>query len=235
MREYEIRENCIGTIMPGVILMIQEKSPDLELHSLLFKLDYLAEIPPRTDFFLSNIKNNEDASPIPTYVQADKKDVQHLLQYFQLLKIQSKSKKKNFSDKIAKGLIFSTIFEFASIYKGLDQVVNNSQSSRQEAITNQFFNLLRTHCIEERNVSFYADKLCLTPKYLSTLIKTTTGKSVFSWINTASILAAKVLLKTKDLSISQIAEELNFPNPSFFGRFFKKHTGMTPNEFRKIN
>jgi AraC-like DNA-binding protein len=83
-----------------------------------------------------------------------------------------------------------------------------------------------------RNVGFYADKLCLTPKYLSKLIKTTSGKSAPEWIDSYVILEAKNLLKYSDIAIKEIVYRLNFPNQSVFYKFFKARTGMTPSEYR---
>ena len=84
----------------------------------------------------------------------------------------------------------------------------------------------------ERNIDFYADRLFLSPHYLSGLVRETSGKTVMDWINRSVILEAKVLLKHSNLLTYQIADELNFPNPSFFSKFFKRMTGMTPGEYR---
>src|SRR5699024_7196307 len=97
----------------------------------------------------------------------------------------------------------------------------------------QFKALLADHFIEERNVAFYAEKMHLTPKYFSTLIKKTSGKTAGDWINEKLLLEAKVRLQNQAWSIAQIAENLNFSDPSHFGRFFRKHTGMSPTAYRK--
>lgn len=227
MKEYLITENSIGAIVPGLIVIILERSEDFHLHSLLFTLDFMTSFPPSKDFVFVKDGN---ISPI---IQLRNEHTLHLLRYFDLLEAQSGRRNFLYSNNIAKGLIYSLLSEFMSIYHEHKDVSNNQKTSRQEEIIDQFFKLLKENCKQERNVEFYADKMCLTPKYLSSLIKRVTGKSVFEWINTTSIILAKILLKTKEQSISQIAEELNFPNPSFFCRFFKKHTGMTPNEYRK--
>ncbi len=78
-----------------------------------------------------------------------------------------------------------------------------------------------------------ADKLCLTPHYLSSVIRETSGQTVMQWINQASDPKPKVLLKHSNLLVFQISDELNFPNPSFFSKFFKRMTGMTPAEYQK--
>lgn len=91
---------------------------------------------------------------------------------------------------------------------------------------------LLKHYREERAVSFYANKLCISAKYLSAVIKDIRAKSVLALINEAVILDAKAQLKNSNLTIMQISDSLNFANPSFFTKYFKRHTGMTPKEYR---
>lgn len=81
-------------------------------------------------------------------------------------------------------------------------------------------------------MTFYANKLCLTPKYLSKLVKQASGRSAPDWIDEFVILEAKNMLKYSNMPIKEIVFRLNFPNQSFFYRFFKTHTGMTPSEYR---
>ncbi len=105
-------------------------------------------------------------------------------------------------------------------------------SGRSQMVFDQFIKLVGEYHTKYRNVGFYADKLCLTPKYLSKLIKTATGKSAPEWIDGFVILEAKNLLKYSDISIKEIVYRLNFPNQSVFYKFFKCRTGMTPTEYR---
>ena len=105
--------------------------------------------------------------------------------------------------------------------------------SRQEQVFNQFIQLVNQYASQERNVSFYADKLCLTPRYLNSLIWQASNRTVMDWINEAVIIEAKVLLEYSNKLIYQIADELNFPNTSFFCKFFKRMTGMTPLAYQK--
>lgn len=105
--------------------------------------------------------------------------------------------------------------------------------SNQEMVFRKFIALVNQHCLDERNVSFYADKLCLTPRYLNTLIREASQQTVMYWINQAIILEAKMNLKQSQNSIAEISDRLKFANPSFFCKFFKKHTGMTPLHYKK--
>lgn len=116
-----------------------------------------------------------------------------------------------------------------------EAIKNQDEGSiRSKAIFENFLKLVRDYHTKERNLSFYADKLFLTPKYLSKLIKTISGKSAHEWIDSFVILEAKNLLKYSDMSIKSIVYELNFPNQTTFYRFFKTKTGMTPSEYRKM-
>lgn len=112
------------------------------------------------------------------------------------------------------------------------EVDETSQSNRSKVIFDKFIRLVSEHYHEERNVGFYADKLCLTPKYLSKLIKIATGRSAPEWIDSYVILEAKNLLKYSNVAIKEVVFRLNFPNQSVFYKFFKSRTGMTPTEYR---
>ena len=103
---------------------------------------------------------------------------------------------------------------------------------RQNELFHRFIQLVHDHCQQERKIVFYADKLCITPKYLSQLIHRASGKFASDWIRDFVILEAKALLKNEKFSVQQISDMLHFPNPSFFGKYFKAATGMTPRQYR---
>lgn len=109
----------------------------------------------------------------------------------------------------------------------------SSQSMRLNLVFENFIHLVTEYHSSERNVGFYADKLCLTPKYLSKLIRQVSGRSAPEWIDSFVILEAKNLLKYSDLTIKEVVYKLHFPNQSVFYKYFKAHTGMTPSEYRR--
>ena len=106
-------------------------------------------------------------------------------------------------------------------------------SVRSRVIFEDFLALVKDNHKKERGLNFYAEKLYLTPKYLSKLVKTVSGKSAHAWIDSFVIVEAKNMLKYSDLSIKAIVLELNFPNQTTFYRFFKAQTGQTPSDYRK--
>ncbi len=140
-----------------------------------------------------------------------------------------------FKDNTLTSLVSSMISFVAGVWsENLEKVseTETQSSSRSRMVFEQFIRLVGEYHTKYRNVGFYADKLCLTPKYLSKLIKTSSGKSAPEWIDAFVILEAKNLLKYSDVSIKEIVYRLNFPNQSVFYKFFKCRTGMTPSEYR---
>lgn len=109
----------------------------------------------------------------------------------------------------------------------------NNTSTRHKKMFEMFIDLVEKYHNTERSMGFYADKLCITPKYLSKIIKNVSGFSAPDIINKYVILEAQHLLRHTDLSIKEIADQLNFPNQSFFYKYFKAHTGYTPNSYRQ--
>jgi len=108
------------------------------------------------------------------------------------------------------------------------------QSVRSKLVFENFLSLVTQYHTSQRNVSFYADQLCLTPKYLSKLVRTVSGRSAPDWIDSYVILEAKNMLKYSDISIKEIVYRLHFPDQSSFYKFFKSRTGMIPSEYRQI-
>ena len=144
----------------------------------------------------------------------------------------------HFSFDIVSGLIAATIYKVGDImyhYLAEHPEGQNNSHNRAEEYFKQFTHLLGEHFREEHSVGFYARQLCITPKYLTTLIKRISGQSVSEWIDNYVILEAKTLLKYSTMSIQEIAYYLNFPNQSFFGSYFKRNTGMSPSQYKAQN
>lgn len=105
-------------------------------------------------------------------------------------------------------------------------------NTRATTIFDRFVDLVEEYSLNHRELAFYADRLAITPKYLSKVVLERSGKSAKSWIQDRVILEAKVLLREENLSIQQISDRLSFPNQSFFGVFFKKEVGISPIKYR---
>ena len=104
--------------------------------------------------------------------------------------------------------------------------------SREQTIFDRFIQLVNQHCCQQHQISYYADRMCLTERYLGTVVRQTSGATTKEWIDRALITQAKVLLRHSDKTVLKISEDLNFPNPAFFCKYFKRLTAMTPLEYR---
>lgn len=228
-KKYEVCKNTIITIMPHFVVEYIERSDDLLIEFLIFAPDFITEMPKS-----KNINISQKIVQNSCLLLTDE-DANRYLEYHSFVVKQYKRKDHPFRITMAQALLYSLLIEVGAIYynqmKDIEE--NEEANSYQEELVYQFFQLILKHHKEERSMLFYANKMCLTPKYISTIIKKKTGRTSFVWINQVLISSIKYILKTTDKTILQISDEMNFPNPSFFGRFFKKHTSMTPVQYRE--
>lgn len=117
------------------------------------------------------------------------------------------------------------------IYQANREQVNLNPSNK-DLLLFLFIQLLNNHCKEEHSVTFYARELCITPEYLSRILKSFSGKTVNKWIAEALMREAEIYLRNPDFTIQQISDMLNFSDQSAFGKFFKKHKGVSPLQYR---
>lgn len=99
-------------------------------------------------------------------------------------------------------------------------------------MADEFLKYVKENCRAHRNMEFYSSKMCISAKHLTTVVKQVTGHPASKWIEEFTILNAKMLLKTTNMTIGQISDELNFSTQSDFGKYFKHATGISPKEFR---
>ncbi|MBQ3631894.1 MAG: AraC family transcriptional regulator [Prevotella sp.] len=106
--------------------------------------------------------------------------------------------------------------------------------SREQTIFDRFIQLAGQHCAEHHQIGYYAERLCLTDRYLSTVVRQTSGTTAKDWIDRALITRIKIELRHTDKPAAQIAEEMHFANPSFFSKYFRRLTGMTPLAYKNM-
>lgn len=133
--------------------------------------------------------------------------------------------------RTVQGLLQTVFFQVFSAYETQAKADSPLTNARQEEVFQRFIKLVEKYYTQERNIGFYADKLCITPKYLSQLIFKASGIYAGDHIDNFAIAEAKVLIKSRKYTIAQVSDMLNFTSQAYFGRYFKKHTGMTPLEF----
>lgn len=132
---------------------------------------------------------------------------------------------------VVKGIIQALA---ASLLSEFDRVRQTGQipcMPRSEQLFQQFLTLVRQHYAEHHEVSYYADRLCITPKYLGLVVRQVTGRRPVEWIRDHIILDARAMILSGNYTIQQVSDMLNFPNASFFGRYFREHVGCSPGQY----
>ena len=235
LNSYEVREKSLMIQAPGNIVKVsqydQERIGDMEMIFVLISKDFMSDI--RFDV----LKVFQDSLRLldNPCITLDEFQMSLANDYFNLAR---KIVGAPFTNKkeIIGSLLTSLTYLSTDVWaQQVDEARKNSDSQRSarlNQIFERFIALVNEHHCSERGMAFYADKLCLTPKYLSTLIKQASGRSAPDWIDDFVILEAKNLLKYTDLAIKEIVYKLHFPNQSVFFKFFKAHTGLTPSEYR---
>ena len=159
-------------------------------------------------------------------------EVGNLMTYFDLIWNKMSDDEHHFRKDVVRSLIATMIYDLSQVIYCIQQQ-KNKRSGRAESIFTEFIKLVEQNFRHERRVSHYATRLCITPKYLSETVKQVSHRTPNEWIDNYVALEIRVMLKNTTKSIKEIAEEMNFPNQSFLGRFFKEHVGMSPSEYRK--
>ena len=163
------------------------------------------------------------------HTQLSLDETQVMTQYLNLLKSRYEA---NAQAIIIRFILSAFTLELNRIFTAREKS-DRSKISRQEDILWKFLTLLKQYHKEERTVNFYADKMCISPKHLLSVIKQMSHKTAHEIIADFVTMTAKRLLKTTTMSIQEISDELNFANQSFFGKFFKQNTGQSPSAYRR--
>lgn len=223
---YEVRPDMLVFFRPGSIIRTVRCSADATAYLVACSKTFVNDI--QVDISASlPIHMRFGRKPC---LQATEQDVCEIRQFFQLIKTVIQSDKGRYRKEIVH-TIFTAIFYFITELNQREEI-DIQKRGRSEVIFDRFMQLLAEYNKRERNVSFYAQHLKITPKYLSSVVKEVSGKTAAKWIDESVILEAKALLKYSGLSIQEIAYQLNFSTQSFFGKYFKQHTGSSPSRYK---
>ena len=235
LRSYSIRQNSMAIIVPGYILRVSEVDPasldDLGFVVLALSHDFASNV--RFDFVrLFNESMRILDNPIFTLRGEDLKIAEDYHRLAQRIVASQATNKREALVPLLASFCYSMGSAWEKQLDGADSMPCGKNATRLKLVFEHFLRLVSEYHDRERNVSFYADHMGFTPKYLSKLIKEVSGRSAPEWIDSFVILEAKNMLKYSDCTIKEIVFRLNFPNQSVFYKYFKAHTGMTPSEYR---
>ena len=227
LNEYLVRPNDVVVFTPEVAINVVGYTEQASAYMIAFSKSFVNEI--QIDL----------ATSLPVYMRFGKapvlevtqQDVDEIRQLFQLIKTMLRSDKERYRHEIIRTLFTTAFYLITEINQR--EKPDEMKQGRCEVLFNEFMTLLQQHNKRERNVSFYAKQLNITPKYLSSVVKAVSGKTAARWIDESVILEAKALLKYSGMSIQEIAYHLNFSTQSFFGKYFKQHTGTSPSRYKR--
>lgn len=161
-------------------------------------------------------------------------EIDEFLSMYKILKRKLFDSNYLFKEDVARSLLSVLECNMFNDFLHYKQAEREPRSlTRKDEIFRQFVNEVKLHFRQERSVSFYAAKLFVTSKYLSTVIHEVSGRYATDFITAFVINECKALLHSEHVSIKEVCNEMNFPNQSFFAKYFKQHTGMTPKEYRQ--
>lgn len=226
LKDYEIVENTQVVLLPGTIIRINGCSSDFTASFFGFPKEMFMEACMRFEpIFFRFIKEQ------PCYVlpQENTGAINGLIRATTAI---YNNRENRFRNQIAKNHLQSfmlDIYDKCYRYFGKHKIEGGT---RQDEIFKSFVSLVHEHCTSQREVSFYADKLCISTKYLTGICKAVTGDSAKKIIDDFAILEIKVLLQSTELTVQEIADRLSFPDQSYLGRYFKRHEGISPKEYQ---
>ena len=229
LNHYYIGKNMIVVAFPDDIIQVKA-AQRIDAYAVLISSSLLNDLgmdySRRSDFYLRIHKN--------AACQLTRELISPLKPYYTLLydNIQNITEE---TPEIIKGLLRAfccSIISKMNASEPQEEKEELEKPNRSKQLFNDFMALVKQYHTRYRGVKFYAEKLCITPNYLSGVIKDYTGKTATDWVNDFVILEAKIMLKDSNLSIQEISYQLHFPNQSTFGKYFKQLVGMGPKQYR---
>ena len=223
-----VKRNTMVLVLPGSMLMLTECTEDFRMAFCAFSRDLFAEAGFRLEpSFFRALRENPISYPPPRIVEG-------ATIWFQMAAYTYRDRKNVFRNTIIRNRLQNVLME---IYDKVQRFAGQQPqmpetTTRQTELFHRFVALVHEQSSQQREVSFYADKLCISTRYLSTIVRNIAHSSAKEFIDRSVLLEIKMLLQSTDLSVQEIAYRLHFPDQSYLGRYFKKHTGESPTEYR---
>ena len=228
MEDYVLDEPCNTiNIAPGQIISIEKVSEDFDAVILFMSKRFIENLmvyingsvpirfPSKRGIIVEHKDINDDTTDI----------------FYKTVRYALKDKNNPYRLQVVQHVIMALFYSSEKIRES-----EKSEPARSNAdiLTKEFLNLVKDNFRTERQLKFYSDTLCITPRYLSRVVKECTGASAAEWIERSVVLEARALLKSTNMTVQQISDVLNFPSQTFFGKYFKRRVGMSPKEYRRV-
>lgn len=210
----------------GLIVEFLGASSDVRIMFIAISQDYIMS--------LERFMPHSDSSLSMSFTPSEE-FMEDINTHYLLIKASIENTDSSFRESIIHSYIYIILVKLITAYNKWtgNRIQERSAVNRQTEIYRRFVSLVKDNFKQHRNVEYYASELFISSGHLSRVIKSISGKTIGAWIKDYVILEAKIMLQSSDMTISQISDYLNFPNSSFFSRYFHANTGMTPGQYRK--
>ncbi|MCL2596664.1 MAG: AraC family transcriptional regulator [Paludibacter sp.] len=227
LKNMVITKNQLCIILQDQIIQTTEVSSDFKAGFMVLKRNFFNS----HNHFIETINLHNNLIKHP-FFDLSEKEMQEYIQIFNKIKDKITDTYHTYRLQIIQTYFQITFYNIYHLIVTHQNILEKMTQNNSAMIYDRFIKMVEEYYRKEHCVKFYADKICLTPKYLSSVIYEVSGKHASDWIHEYIVLEAKVLLKSTDMDIKNISEILHFCTPSHFGRFFKRYTNYTPNIFK---
>lgn len=228
MQEFTLKKNCAVTMMIDSFMQVMDVSDDFKGFVIAIEKDFMN--------FSEDVKMGmamQQHTMKAPFFSLPEKDMEETMTLYNMMKRKLMTEGFAFKEQVAKAYL--DLFK----YNGFQSFIETGgaakaakRKGRKYELLELFIKEVQEHYKEERQITFYANRLCINPKYLSSIIHEVSGKYATQWINDYVILEAKAMLKSGNCTIKELCVRLHFSSQSMFSKYFKQHTGMTPKEYR---
>lgn len=228
LKKFNAKAPCLFIVLADQILQCDYFSDDFSGLSIIMSKSFLEDSFMDIQVSMPLFRSVHD-NP---WIELNQEELKSMVEYFFLLQRTIRRKENPNLRETLKH--FTLAFFYGTGYR-FHKAHDESKKSKQDILVDKFLAIVKENYREQRVIVFYAEKLFLTPKHLSKVIRIRSGKSAGKWIEDYVMLEAMALLKSTDKTIQQISDELNFPSQSFFGKYFKRRADISPKEYRRSN
>ena len=213
--------------MPNQILSVEAISDDFDAHIIVVSKRFM-------DNLLVYINGSVSMRPgirFDVVERVDTNEMQQLMLFYKALRNIVGNDENPYRIQVVQHVLMAIFYSSDRL-----RTIKDDADVRTSAdnISRAFLKMVKDNFRSERQLKYYADALCITPRYLSRVVKDCTGSSAADWIERYVVLEARALLKSTNMTIQQISDYLNFPSQTFFGKYFKRRTGLSPKEYRRV-
>lgn len=229
LREYELKRNSLIVIQPKNYIYLSELGNEFKCLVAVCSKHLVEDVLPKLTDMLPLLVHHR-AEPV---TQLTEDEAGGIRLFYDFLRKKLHGPKTRFLKHKIRSMLQATLYEMMDINDRRSSQGEEGSRTRKEEIMAKFILAVSEEFRTQRQVAYYAQKLCISPKHLSSVVKEISGRTAGDWIENYVVMESKVLLKTTDMTIQEIALYLNFANQSFFGKYFKQHTGFSPTSYRK--